>query len=371
MHAPLLASILLPLAGAPEAPPPTLWREPLEQLAREGRLEGLRLTAEGSLDVDPGRAWGELTTAEHAIPPADRAVASWNVRGGDGARLTVSLRAKVESGWTPWAVLGRWDGREGTASLKHQDCDLFLVETDTLVLRGKPAAALQLRARLSSGRATEAGGAAKAGAEARLTSLAVTHWLKGQRAPLECHRSAAWGRVLEVPERSQMIEPPAVRGRICSPTSLSMVLAYHGVDLPTSRVSAGVLDREEGIWGNWPANTEFAGTVDPNKVREAFVRKMNGLEEAEAEIAAGRPLVLSHRFGKGDLAGAPISESDGHLIVLVGFSAGGDPVVNDPAADPARGQSVRRTYRRAELYHTWLELADGISYVVIPVTGGR
>ena len=53
---------------------------------------------------------------------------------------------------------------------------------------------------------------------------------------------------------------------------------------------------------------------------------------------AGIPLVASVSFGAGQLDGAPISSSNGHLLVIVGFEADGDVVVNDPAA-PATARS--------------------------------
>ncbi|MER3403909.1 MAG: hypothetical protein C4289_00965, partial [Chloroflexota bacterium] len=40
----------------------------------------------------------------------------------------------------------------------------------------------------------------------------------------------------------------------------------------------------------------------------------------------------------------------------------GDVVVNDPYADPAAGEPVRRTYRREELHRTWLWQGNGIVY---------
>ena len=39
-------------------------------------------------------------------------------------------------------------------------------------------------------------------------------------------------------------------------------------------------------------------------------------------------------------------------------------MVNDPAADPAKGEDVRRVYRRAEVERAWLLKADGIAYTL-------
>jgi hypothetical protein len=88
---------------------------------------------------------------------------------------------------------------------------------------------------------------------------------------------------------------------------------------------------------------------------------MMGLEDLEAEIAAGRPVEISHRWEKGELDGAPISRTDGHMIVVVGFTKDGDVVVNDPAAKPG---SVRRVYKRAQIDKTWLMRGSGIAYVL-------
>ena len=54
----------------------------------------------------------------------------------------------------------------------------------------------------------------------------------------------------------------------------------------------------------------------------------------------------------------------GHLAVIVGFDASGNPVVNDPSA-AADGQ-VQRTCLRAELEHLWVKKAGGTAYRAYP-----
>jgi hypothetical protein len=61
---------------------------------------------------------------------------------------------------------------------------------------------------------------------------------------------------------------------------------------------------------------------------------------------------------------ATVSETDGHLIVVRGFTDEGDVVVNDPAADPRQGKPIRRVYRRADLVRSWLKNGSGICYLV-------
>ena len=75
-------------------------------------------------------------------------------------------------------------------------------------------------------------------------------------------------------------------------------------------------------------------------------------------------IAISIAFGAGELSGGPLTSSNGHLLVVVGFTADGDVVVNDPAADSPAG--VRRTYDRAQLERVWLNASTGTSYVLRP-----
>ena len=87
--------------------------------------------------------------------------------------------------------------------------------------------------------------------------------------------------------------------------------------------------------GNWAFNTAYAATLVGG---DSYVTRMRDLREAEDYIVAGVPLVVSIAFGRNQLTGAPISASNGHLLVVVGFEADGDVVVNDPGRrDQRRG----------------------------------
>jgi hypothetical protein len=155
----------------------------------------------------------------------------------------------------------------------------------------------------------------------------------------------------------------------CSPTSVAMVLGYWqgegaaGAGACAERVRGaveGVYDRVYRGHGNWPFNTAYAATQGMG----AFVARLPGFAAAEAWIAAAVPLVLSYGWGRGELAGAPLPASNGHLAVLAGFDAAGDPVVYDPAAP--RDDAVRRTYPRRQLEALWLSRSGGAAYIIAP-----
>jgi hypothetical protein len=158
----------------------------------------------------------------------------------------------------------------------------------------------------------------------------------------------------------------------CSPTSTAMVLGYYGrLPAPSAYAWAGsrtdpwvdevarrTYDTAYEGTGNWPFNTAYAAS----RGLSAFVTRLRSLAEAESFIAAGIPVIASISFSAGGLAGAPISATAGHLLVIVGFTSSGDVVVNDPAASTASG--VRRTYDRAEFEKAWLSGSGGTVYVL-------
>jgi hypothetical protein len=173
-----------------------------------------------------------------------------------------------------------------------------------------------------------------------------------------------WDRRLAVPACSQMVYPDG--GEVwCSPTSTSMVLGYwqnhSGPCAPRVRAAvAGVYDWRYGGHGNWPFNVAYAGT----RGLMGYVARFSSLAEAERWIAAGVPVIFSFAWRRGELAGAPLGSARGHLAVLIGFDAAGNPIVNDPAA-PGNG-TVRRTYNRAQLETLWLEHSGGTVYLIYP-----
>ena len=128
-----------------------------------------------------------------------------------------------------------------------------------------------------------------------------------------------------------------------------------GTDIP--RAAAEVLDPAYGA-GNWSFNAAWAAGL----AGHAYVTRLRDLRDAEQYVDAGIPLVASVAYLEGALGGAPTRGTDGHLLVIRGFTAEGDVVVNDPGAPTER--SVRRTYDRAQLERAWLDGSGGLVYVV-------
>ncbi len=135
------------------------------------------------------------------------------------------------------------------------------------------------------------------------------------------------------------------------------------VDAQVDSAARNVFDYTYDGAGNWPFNTAYAAT---RGTLRGFVTRLRSLTEAEAFIAAGIPLVVSVSFKKGELTGAGYG-TNGHLMVIRGFTAAGDVIANDPASHLlADNTQVRVVYDRAQFENVWVPHSGGIVYVIAP-----
>jgi Peptidase_C39 like family len=307
---------------------------------------------------------GEATSP---VMPTDfaftEAIASWNASTPDGTWIETQIRAQLGGRWTKWYSLGIWAADTGTLarhSVRLQGDGDGYVAVDTLVLSSKKtlAEAYQIKLRLFS---------VDGLAIPSVKNLSVAYSTSPVKKPgLSSGNPALWNTLLPVPECSQMVYPDG--GEVwCSPTSTSMVLGYwandNGPCEPRVRAAvAGVYDWIYDGHGNWPFNTAYAATFG----LEGYVARFTSLDKAEEWVKAGVPVVASIAWGKGDLTGAPIPSSGGHLLVIVGFDGNGNPIVNDPAA--ATNDEVQRTYLRGEFETQWLSASGGTVYLIFPTS---
>ncbi|MEV4326203.1 C39 family peptidase [Microbispora rosea] len=311
--------------------------------------------------------------------PATELVASWNADVPAGSWLQVEMRGRHAAGQTKWYVLGRWaygdEDIRRTSLSGQRDAD-GTVSVDTFVAAaGKAITAYQLRVTLY-----RAPGSAVQPVVRTLGAMASA---VPDRATVPVSPGgSAWGVELPVPRRSQNVHEghyPEWDGggeAWCSPTSTTMVLGYWGKwpsKQDTSWVDPSDPDPEvdyaarytydyayEGA-GNWPFNAAYAGRYG----LEGFVTRLRSLTEMERLIRAGIPVVTSQSFKAEELPGAGYS-TNGHLMVIVGFTANGDVIANDPASPD--DDAVRHVYPRANFENVWLRStgSGGIVYVIHP-----
>jgi hypothetical protein len=311
--------------------------------------------------------WGWMTSPVYGTTTLfDTLIPSWEATTPAGTWMELEVRVRSEGSWTPWFDMGVWASDTSSVwrhSVDGQGSGAWEVLTDTLRSNGLAYAdAYQYRLTLFTEQ-WEVSPSVRG-----IFMTASDSYRHGEN--LGVVGPGSWGWELEVPARSQMVYPDG--GEIwCSPTSLSMVMAYwagetgdRDLNQPVPVVAAGTYDYAYQGWGNWPFNTAYASTYG----LEAAVSRFSSIEQLEWWIEMGVPVVTSIAWDNGyderRLSGAPLTWSDGHLLVVRGFDTSGNVVVNDPAGSD--DSQVRRVYRRDEFARAWFSGSGGVVYLVYP-----
>ncbi|MFF8847247.1 peptidase C39 family protein [Streptomyces sp. NPDC015127] len=300
--------------------------------------------------------------------PATEVIASWNAHTPAGTWLQVELAGTYSDGTdTPWFVMGRWaagDGDIRRTSVDDQSDGKASIWTDTFAV-DDAASGLRLasyRLRLTLYRRPG-------------TRLTPTVWRLGAMASDIPDRfgvpasQPGLARELAVPRYSQNTHigqyPEYDNGgeAWCSPTSSQMIIEYWGrrptaddlawvnpdfADPQVCHAARFTYDYQYEGCGNWPFNAAYAATY---RDMSAVVTRLSSLTDLETLIGAGIPAITSQSFLKEELTGAGYGTA-GHLMTVIGFTADGDVIANDPASPS--NEAVRRVYRRAEWEKIWL-----------------
>ncbi|MFG2967491.1 MULTISPECIES: peptidase C39 family protein [unclassified Streptomyces] len=317
--------------------------------------------------------------------PATETIASWNADTPAGTWIQVELHGTYSDGTqTPWYVMGRWaagDQDIKRTSVDGQSDGKSTVWTDTFAIddatTGLRLTSYQLRLTLYR----------KPG-----TKLTPTVWRLGAMGSDIPDRftvpasTPGLAQELKVPRYSQEIHkgqyPEYDNGgeAWCSPTSSQMIVEYWGAR-PTAAQLAWVdpsyadpqvcyaarytYDYQYGGCGNWPFNAAYASTY---KDLQGVITRLASLTDLETLIAAGIPAITSQSFLSSELTGAGYGTS-GHLMTVIGFTADGDVIANDPFS--ASDDAVRRVYLRREFENIWLRTKRyNASGKVVSGTGG-
>jgi hypothetical protein len=145
---------------------------------------------------------------------------------------------------------------------------------------------------------------------------------------------------------SQMEADKTIAKRICSPTAMAMALRVGSASDWQATVEA-CYDPLTRAYGAWPLAIRAANAAG----RVASVESNASWESAITLLRNGMPVVCSIRFKKGELQGAPLASTSGHLVCLYGV-ADGKALVMDPAA--ASQDSVPHAYDIEEFSRAWL-----------------
>ena len=120
----------------------------------------------------------------------------------------------------------------------------------------------------------------------------------------------------------------------CTAACARMVLAYYGRHVAVADLAREMFQPELDIYGLWPAAIRAAS----RRGIGGYLLRFPDWAAAAWCLERGMPVIASVRYAAGELTGAAIAQTTGHLLVLTGY--GGDHVdVNDPAAPRASALS--------------------------------
>ena len=250
--------------------------------------------------------------------PFTELLPSWNVitPANTGVIFHVRTRDLASRRWSPWMLMGSW----GRTTYKHRldRSDFGWVDEDTLKLT-RPADAYQVRATLQSYDFDAAGNPS-------VRRIAVVYsgspdadsaWANSM-SPAALP-AAAWARSLDVPYFPQGDNADPIAGMTCSPTSVSMVLHYWGVNPPPMENCLAIWDDRNEIFGNWSNATQRAAELG----MDAWLERFRNWEQVKAKIAQGQPVIASILYEKGTFIESEALEkrqTEGHLLVIRGFT---------------------------------------------------
>lgn len=352
-----------------------------------GTHDGTRAVSfgNGALALQEGVGSGTYTSPVVNTKPFEYMILSWNADTPQGTYIEIEgrIHAGTESKqWSNWLSWGRWStstfvGQDGVkklagSGLSAETSDgIAKVATDELIVignSGETADKFQYRITLH---APEGGSVTpEAGPRVLLVASTIRNTLPGQEIPKIYAEGAPnlskLDKDLDVPTYSQQVRYAKIASSICSPTSIAMVLGYHGIDISPEEAAWGVRDYQADMFGNWPFNTAYAAAHGLTAYVEYGTPAEGGdpWYAVKHEINNGNPVVVSVKYRKPgyegrtepEVEGVPINYTAGHLVLVRGFTwkDGSEYViVNDPAA--ANNEEVRRLYPADQFFEAWVK----------------
>lgn len=370
----------------------------------DGRFNNTRLTeslGRTAVTLKDGEQTGTWTSPTYRTEePFNKAVASWQASTPGESRIETHLQVQTQEGqWSKWYNMGHWafannvDANGNITSMRgfagEQADEIGSIDQDTFWVNDNLwAKAYKIRSVLYAHSDHKP--------LVRQVAAVTSDYLKNQpgaTSPTTMRHQVE----LPVPALSQYAhngEYPQFDGggaAWCSPASVSMVLRYYGVGPSAQDIAALPSDpvfdqnqRRDGDLdyavhhtfdngyankntGNWPLNTAYAAAFG----LDTSVRQYNSLHPVEHFIKKGVPVIITLKWDNtdldptNDLTGSLISKTNGHLMVVRGFTETGNVIVNDPAA-PQGNEQARHIYDRGEIERLWLKAKGGTVYLIKP-----
>lgn len=306
--------------------------------------DGLTLSADGkSLMLQQNRIDGYIIVRpQYSHYPFNEGLPSWNGSApGNSSSFKVQMRFPYGAGWSPWLTVGFWRANIWS-SYGSTTYAGGMIDYDTALLNsyvgGWQFKVIMTRTALGQPSPTLHKLSFLASDSRSTASFDVTQAVNDKPAALFIPTDFIY----------QYGVDPVIGGSICSPTSVSMILRSYGIPVDPYNFALATRDPYFNIFGIWPRVVQNASEYG----LDGAVTRCRSWSQARDVLAGGGRISMS--------VGLPLYS--GHLIMLAGFTANGDPIVHDPA----KSNGYSYVFSKSDLSRSWFE-KGGVGYTFYPV----
>ena len=299
-------------------------------LAAAESVNGLELSSDGkSVVLQESALDGELVLQTQTLEyKFDQGLASWNGRAPHNATsgFMVLMRVDYQGEWSPWLTMGYWH-KYFWSSYGATDFAGGEVNVDMLDLN---YVASEIQFKIVFKRSSPN----LASAELRRVSFfasdskrTVSLYALGLEKPAAVF--------IPTEHVYQMEVDPVIGPSICSPSTTAMIVRSYQRSVNVLRFAEDTYDAYWSMFGVWPRAVQHASEYGLS----GWVGRYRSWEEAAEVLRNGGRVAMS--------IGKPLYT--GHLVMLAGFDAAGNPIVHDPA----KRDGYAKVYAKADITEAW------------------
>jgi len=264
----------------------------------------------------------------------NRGLPSWNaVSPSESSSVKAEMRFFVNDNWSNWVTVGYWNKllwSYGSTSFSGGYVDVDYIKLNTYVNT------FQFRINFKRTSTNEP--------SSRLKQIAF--FASDTEYPIDISAITADNPseiFIDTEHIYQYDVDDEIGGRICSPVTTTMIIKSYGKDVDAYEFALKTYDPYWDIFGGWPRAVTHASEYG---LRGAVTRYRTWSDAFDVLQNGGR-IAMS--------VGQPLYS--GHLMMLAGFDAGGNPIVHDPA----KSNGYAYVYDKYDLSASWFN-KGGIAY---------
>jgi hypothetical protein len=305
--------------------------------------DGMVLSSDGQkLMLQPDRTDGSVTLKpQYSSSPFNWGLPSWNgTAPDDSGAFKIQMRFPAGTGWSSWLTVGFWKANIWS-SYGASNSGVSTVDYDNVTFSSY-VSSWQFKIIMTRKAVTVASPTIHklsfCVSDSRMTAaLDFTQIINDKPAQLFIPTTFIY----------QYGVDPVIGGSICSPTSVSMILRSYNITVDPLQFARDTYDPHFGMYGIWPRVVQNASEYG----LDGAVTQYRSWSQAREVLANGGRISMT--------VGPPLYT--GHLIMLAGFTAAGDPIVHDPA----RSNGYSYIFKKSDLSHSWFD-KGGVAYTFFP-----